>query len=136
MHDQGRAVVGGEVLSLDFAAWAANAPTIEQSIEIPMGDGCEPVTCPEPTPTQAPGLTVEQVVNGSEIDLVLSWSPVAGAAGHHVLQSTSAALDAGVDLLARTTAETTHTIADGVHSTPALTFFQVRATNSCNQEGP
>ena len=39
-------------------------------------------------------------------------------------------------LLERTTTETSHTIVDGVHSTPELTFFQVRATNSCNQEGP
>jgi subtilisin-like proprotein convertase family protein len=100
------------------------------------GFDCDPATCPEPTPTEAPELTVDTAVNGSEIDLVLTWAPVAGAAGHHVLQSTSPAFDIGVELLERATTETTHTIADGVNTTPALTFFQVRATNACHQEGP
>jgi len=100
------------------------------------GFDCDPVSCPEPTPTEAPDVTVVPAVNGGEIDLVLSWDPVAGAAGHHVLQSTIPTFEDGVDLLARTTTETTHTIPDGVNTTPALTFFQVRATNSCNQEGP
>jgi hypothetical protein len=100
------------------------------------GFDCEPVSCPEPTPTEAPDLTVVPAVNGSEIDLVLSWVPVAGAAGHHVLRSTSATFDDGVELLERTTTETTHTIPDGVNTTAVLTLYQVRATNSCNQEGP
>jgi subtilisin-like proprotein convertase family protein len=97
---------------------------------------CQVKTCPEPVPTEAPELTVETAANGSEIDLVFSWNPVAGAAGYHVLQSTSAAFDDSVELLGRTTSETTHTEADGVNTTPDLTFFQVRGTNSCNQEGP
>jgi hypothetical protein len=100
------------------------------------GFDCEPVACGEPTPTEAPGLTVATSPNGGEIDLVMSWNPIAGAAGHHVLQSSSASFEAGVDLLERTTSETSHTIADGVHTTPDLTFFQVRAVNSCNLEGP
>jgi subtilisin-like proprotein convertase family protein len=100
------------------------------------GFDCEPATCPEPTPTEAPHLTVDTAVHGSAIDLVLTWVPVGGAAGHHVLQSSTAEFDDGVILLERTTTETTYTIANGANTTPELTFFQVRATNSCNQEGP
>ena len=96
---------------------------------------CDPVTCPDPLPTEAPDLHVAAVADGAETDLVLTWDPVA-AAGHHVLQSTAAPFDADVELLAQTTTETTLTLEDGVHTTPALTFFQVRGVNSCNHEGP
>ncbi len=96
------------------------------------GFDCEPVTCPEPTPTEAPELTVD--ITGS--DLVLDWTLVGGAPHHHVLQSAAPEFASGVVLLDRTTTETTHTITDGVATTPDLTFFQVRATNSCNLEGP
>ena len=96
------------------------------------GFGCAPQSCGEPTPTEAPSLAVE--VSGPS-DLLFSWSAVA-AAGYHVLQSTSAAFDADVDLLGRTTAETTHTVTDGLNAAPDLIFYQVRGVNSCNHEGP
>jgi hypothetical protein len=126
-----------DILELEITVQSSNAPTLNQPLQIPMGGvDCEPVTCPEPTPTEAPGLTVAIVDNGGELDLLLSWDPVAGAPFHHVLQSTSAPFDAGVELLKRTASGTEHTIPDGVNTTPDLTFFEVRATNSCNQEGP
>jgi subtilisin-like proprotein convertase family protein len=96
------------------------------------GFDCNRVTCPEPTPTEAPTLTMKIVAD----DLVLEWNPIPGVAGHHVLQADEPGFDAGVALLARTTTEASHTVEGGVHSPPGLTFFQVRATNSCNQEGP
>jgi hypothetical protein len=88
-----------------------------------------------PTPTEAPELRVTTSPDGATLDLVLDWDPVA-AAGYHVLQSTAAPFDAAVDLIGRTATETTLTIGDGAHTTSALTFFQVRGINSCNQEGP
>jgi len=96
------------------------------------GFGCTPQSCGEPTPTEAPELAVE--ISGSS-DLAFSWSAIA-AAGYHVLQSTSATFDAEVDLLGRTTVETTHTEVDGMNATPGLLFYQVRGVNSCNHEGP
>jgi hypothetical protein len=39
-------------------------------------------------------------------------------------------------LLANPTTATTFTLPDGARTTPALTFFQVRAVNSCHHEGP
>jgi subtilisin-like proprotein convertase family protein len=96
------------------------------------GFDCNVQTCPEPTPTEAPDLSVVRAGD----DLVLSWNPIAGAAGHHVMQSAMPVFDAGAVMLDRTTAETSHTISGGVGATPDVTFFQVRATNSCNQEGP
>jgi hypothetical protein len=126
-----------EILDLDLTVQSSNAPILNETLQIPMGGAsCEPVTCPEPTPTEAPELTVDTAVNGDQIDLVLSWNPIAGAAGHHLLQSGSAPFDIGVELLERTTVETTHTIPDGANSEPTLIFYQVRATNSCHQEGP
>ena len=96
------------------------------------GFGCTPQSCGEPTPTEAPELAVE--ISGPS-DLLFTWNAVA-AVGYHVLQSTSAAFDANVDLLGRTTVETTHTVADGLNAAPDLIFYQVRGVNSCNQEGP
>ena len=57
-------------------------------------------------------------------------------ASYHLLQSIAPAFDAGVELIGRTTTGTTWTVADGVNTTPDLTFLQVRGVNSCNQEGP
>jgi hypothetical protein len=126
-----------DTLDLDLTVSSANAPILNEPLQIPMGGAsCEPVTCPDPTPTEAPELTVDTAVNGDDWDIVLSWTPVAGAPFHHVLQSTAAPFDSGVDLLARATSETSHTIPDGANSAPALIFYEVRATNSCNLEGP
>jgi len=104
-------------------------------IGVTGGFDCEPASCAEPTPTEAPELRVTTSKDGAALDLVLDWDPVA-AAGYHVLQSTEAPFDANIDLIGRTSTETTHTIADGAHTTPDLTFFQVRGVNACSQEGP
>lgn len=40
------------------------------------------------------------------------------------------------NLIGNPTVQTTLTLADGVRTTPALTYFQVRGVNSCHQEGP
>lgn len=99
------------------------------------GFGCLPQTCAQPTPSSAPDLRVAAVVDGSQLDLALSWSAVAGA-GYHVLQSTDPSFATNVSLLANPTTGTTYTIEDGAHTTPPLTYFQVRAVNSCHHEGP
>ncbi len=96
---------------------------------------CEPQTCPEPTPTAAPDLRVDLAEVGSRLDLVLTWSAVEGA-GYHVLQSTDPSFGSAIELIGTTTTETAFTLEDGARTTPALTFFQVRAVNSCHQEGP
>jgi len=101
--------------------------------------GCDVVTCADPPPTEAPdGLHVDKVVDAGDgsTDVIIDWVGVAGAAGYHVLHSQVAAFDAEVDLTGRTTGATTLTVADGDTSLPSLTFFQVRATNACNQESP
>jgi subtilisin-like proprotein convertase family protein len=103
------------------------------------GFDCGPLTCPEPAPAEPPdGLVVDRVVDSGDgsVDLVFYWGSVAGAAGYHVLHSATATFDTSVDLTGRTDGPTTLTIEDGVASTPPLTYFQVRAVNSCNQESP
>lgn len=97
---------------------------------------CTPHVCPDPTPTIAPDLRVEAVPNGSDLDLVLTWTAVAGAAGYHVLQSEDPTFATGVSLLGTTTTETTLTVANGAGTTPARTYLQARAVNACHQEGP
>jgi len=98
------------------------------------GFGCDPQSCAEPTPTEAPELQVALDPNGA--DLVLSWSAVAGSAGYHVLRSADATLASGVELIANPTSATPLTLTGGAQAAPALTFFQVRAVNTCHQEGP
>jgi hypothetical protein len=97
--------------------------------------GCDPKTCPDPTPAAAPDLRVASVDDGAQLDLALSWSPVGGA-GYHVLQSVDPRFGEGVALIGNPVAATSLTLQDGAHTTPTLTFFQVRAVNSCHFEGP
>jgi len=107
--------------------------TVHLTIE--EGFDCDPQICPEPTPTIAvDDLVVDVATNGSDLDL--SWGAVGGVAGYHVLQSGTAPFDVSVDLTGRTTGATAITVTDGLSLTPDLTYFQVRAVNSCNQEGP
>jgi subtilisin-like proprotein convertase family protein len=104
-------------------------------VTIAGGFGCQPIGCAQPTPTVAPNLQVTRVDDGSQLDLVLSWTAAAGA-GYHVLQSTDPTFGAGVKLIANPATNAPLTLQDGAHTTPALTFFQVRAVNSCHFEGP
>lgn len=97
---------------------------------------CTPHICPEPTPDAAPDLRMDLVANGPALDLVFDWSPVAAAAGYHVLQSGDPAFGSDVALIDNTTTGTSFTLDDGARTTPAVTFFQVRAVNGCHQEGP
>ncbi|HEX6853245.1 MAG TPA: proprotein convertase P-domain-containing protein [Candidatus Polarisedimenticolaceae bacterium] len=97
--------------------------------------GCDVQGCADPVPAAAPALQVQKVDDGSQLDLVFSWSAVAGA-GYHVLQSTGPTFASDVTLLANPATATTFTLQDGVNTTPALTFFQVKAVNSCHHEGP
>jgi hypothetical protein len=99
------------------------------------GFDCTPHFCAEPTPSTAPDLRMNRVDDGAQLDLVLSWNAVAGA-GYHVLQSVDPMFGSGVELIGNPTTETTLTLQDGARTTPALTFFQVRAVNSCHYEGP
>jgi hypothetical protein len=104
-------------------------------VTIAGGFGCQPIGCAQPTPTVAPSLQMEMVDDGSQLDLVLSWSAAAGA-GYHVLQSADPTFGAGVKLIANPATGAPLTLQDGANTTPALTFFQVRAVNSCHFEGP
>jgi len=96
---------------------------------------CTPQTCADPTPVGAPDLRLATVVDGQELDLVLSWTAVPGA-GYHILESIDPRFGEGVELLANPAAATTLTLHDGARTTPALTFFQVRTVNDCHHEGP
>lgn len=96
---------------------------------------CTPQPCAEPAPAAAPDLRVTLAGSGSPLDLAFSWSAVAGA-GYHLLQSTDPTFGSAIELLGTTTTETSLTLQDGAATTPALTFFQVRAVNVCHQEGP
>jgi hypothetical protein len=96
---------------------------------------CNPKSCADPTPVTAPDLRVDLLHNDPALDLVFSWSAVAGP-GYHVLQSADPTFGSDVALLGNPTTATTFTLPDGARTTPGLTFFQVRAVNSCHYEGP
>ena len=70
--------------------------------------------------------------------ILLPLIPAQAASDHRPagLLSATAPFDVGVELLQRTTTETMHTIPDGANASQALIFYQARATNACNQEGP
>lgn len=109
--------------------------SIRSSVSWPSPDHCEPQVCAESTPGAAPDLRIDLVDNDPRLDLDLSWSPVV-ASGYHVLQSDDPSFESGVELIAAPTTETSFSYEDGGRTTPAMTFFQVRAVNVCHQEGP
>jgi hypothetical protein len=97
------------------------------------------LACGEATPVESPaGLHVDRTIDAGDgsADLEFSWDGATGAAGYHVLHSTSATFDAAVDVTGRTAGATTLTVENGAVITPDLAFFQVRAINGCNVEGP
>jgi subtilisin-like proprotein convertase family protein len=96
---------------------------------------CTPQACAQPTPTGAPSLLLARAAGAPPSDLVLNWSAVDGA-GYHVLQSTDPAFRNAVELVGTTTTQTTFTLPDGAGTAPRLVYYQVRAVNSCHQEGP
>jgi subtilisin-like proprotein convertase family protein len=137
----GESVLGTWTLSAEDVGTGSvgNGTLVQWSLHTTVagGFGCQVQVCGEPTPTEAVGnLRVDASVNGSEIDLVFSWDSVAAAAGYHVLESTDPTFSSTMDLTGRTAGPTTFTAADGAHNTPDVTFFQVKAINTCNQEGP
>jgi subtilisin-like proprotein convertase family protein len=140
---EGESTAGTWTLSVQDTIWGVYGPAYINGFTLHVtaegGFDCDPFTCPEPAPAEAPdGLVVDKAVDGGDgsVDLVFSWGGVAGAAGYHVLHSTAAAFDAEVALTGRTDGTTTLTVEDGVASTPQLAYFQVRAVNGCNQESP
>jgi subtilisin-like proprotein convertase family protein len=97
------------------------------------GFDCAAYACAETIPTEAPtGLLVDKA--GS--DLIFDWTGVAGASGYHILGSPAPDLATTVDLFGKTAGAVSLTMTGGIAGTPPLTFFQVRAVNSCSQESP
>jgi subtilisin-like proprotein convertase family protein len=97
------------------------------------GFDCAAYACAETIPTEAPtGLLVDKA--GS--DLIFDWTGVAGASGYHILGSPAPHLATTVDLFGKTAGAVSLTMTGGIAGTPPLTFFQVRAVNSCSQESP
>ncbi len=92
---------------------------------------CSPLECSDPLPGSTTGLRIRR--QGG--DLVHSWQATVGAAGYHLLESDVATMDGAV-LTGKTDGATEYLQTDGAASSPPLRFFQVRATNSCNWEGP
>jgi len=97
------------------------------------GFDCTPYACAEPAPAEGPA---SLSVGKTGSDLTFNCSAVAGAAGYHILGSPAPDLGSSVDLFGSTAGSTSHTMTGGIAGTPPLTFFQVRAVNSCSQESP
>jgi subtilisin-like proprotein convertase family protein len=92
---------------------------------------CNPLSCGNPTPGTVSGLRLSKLGN----DLRFDWDVTAAAAGYHVLNSTSPqfALPQLVDKVGAVT----NSVATGEAAAGgSATFYQVRAVNSCNWEGP
>jgi len=139
----GESILGTWTLSVDDAILGSAGFGTLQSwtlhVTSATGFDCEVFTCSEPDPTEAPAdFLVDKTVDGGDgsVDLGFSWSGVTGAAGYHVLHSTTPTFEASVDVTGRTVGPTTLTVDDGAVITPPVSFFQVRAVNACSQEGP
>jgi len=94
--------------------------------------GCNELICAEPTPAQpVDGLSLGR----SAGDLLFGWNSAAAVFGYHVLQSSNRDFSGAVHLAGRTVT-TSLTIPGGAPGTNGVTYYQVRAVNSCNQESP
>jgi subtilisin-like proprotein convertase family protein len=137
---EGESTQGTWTLSVeDVGAVSTGTGTLQDwTLHAAVSDGfdCQPASCAEPPPAEtADNLHVELSPNGPQLDLFFAWDPVATAAGYHVIQSTSPSFGAS-EVAGTTSGATTLTLDDGANTTPSLTFFKVRAVNSCGQEGP
>jgi subtilisin-like proprotein convertase family protein len=133
----GETTLGTWTLSIEdsVAGFAGQLTDWTLHFTIDEGWDCVRQTCGDATPTTAvDNLVVD--TSGGGTNLELAWDAVGGVSGYHVLQSTAAPFNAGVDLSGTTAGPTTLSMTNGVNLTPDLTFFQVKAVNSCNQEGP
>ncbi len=100
------------------------------SVEITTAS-CNSLTCADPVPgAVGPSLTVDRPGG----DLVFDWDPVTGAAGYRVWRSEEPS--AGLELLSGQTASTQLVLGGGVATEPPLAFYDIRAVNSCQWEGP
>jgi subtilisin-like proprotein convertase family protein len=137
---EGESTLGTWTLSVeDVGSVSTGTGSLQDwTLHAAVSDGfdCQPASCAEPPPTEAAdNLHVELSPDGPQLDLLFGWDPVALAAGYHVIQSTSPSFDAS-EVAGETSGATTLTLDDGANTTPSLTFFKVRAVNSCGQEGP
>ena len=103
---------------------------------VDSGFDCHPLACGEPVPVDpVSSFQVDKQVNGADLDLVMNWDALAAVAGYRVVQSETATFDIESES-GSTAGATTLTLSDGANTAPALTFFEVRGLNSCDQEGP
>jgi len=139
----GESTLGTWTVSVQDTTWGINAAAslLGFTLHVTAAGAfdCDVFHCPEPVPAGSPdGLFLGKTVDGGDgsVDLSFSWDGVADAAGYHLLSSPDVTFDGPVDLAGRTAAATTLNLDDGASAAPAVTFFQVRAVNSCGQESP
>ncbi len=120
------------VIALELEMNADNTPTSRAALTFGLGELCAPATCDDAVPT---GETTGLRVDRSGGDLVFSWDPNAEAAGYFVVRDFDPFFDDD-DVAGRTDGATTLTLPGAAAAGPAIEFFKVRGTNSCNWEGP
>lgn len=91
---------------------------------------CTPLACGDAVPDTASGARID-AVNGS--DLQLSWDPMAGASGYRVWKSISR--EFAEEKFVGSTSSTALTESGGLTDLSDW-YYQVRAVNSCEWEGP
>jgi subtilisin-like proprotein convertase family protein len=106
-----------------------NSWTLHLTADRPLS--CNPLSCGSPTPGGVSGLRVSKLGN----DLRFDWNLTAAAAGYHVLSSTSPQF-ALPQMVSKVGAVTSSVVSGEAAAVGSMTFYQVRAVNSCNWEGP
>lgn len=92
---------------------------------------CSPLSCGEPIPGEvAPSFAVDRE-NGT--DLRFDWPALAGATAYRVWRSSSP--DFSEEILVGSTSGTTLIVPGGIGGAD-ISFYQVRAVNACEWEGP
>ena len=93
---------------------------------------CHPLSCSNPVPAQMDDSL--RIAPSGETDLLFIWSAQSGVPEYRVWRSSSASMDNAV-MVGQTSGNSTVEIG-GQTDPQALVFYQVRAVNSCNWEGP
>ncbi|ANM30068.1 hypothetical protein ABI59_11545 [Acidobacteria bacterium Mor1] len=104
----------------------------ELHVETVDGFGCDPFSCTDPVPGPVDDESFRVSATGG--DLEFSWNAVSGAGGYHVLEQAAPQFDDPL-FTGGTDGATTLTIPGG-RSGAGITYYIVRATNSCGWEGP
>ena len=115
-------------------SWPGTLNSWNLKLRASAGGVCEPLDCGgDPVPLEVP-IPSFWVMKENVLDLHFQWDEVAGASGYRIWRSSNPVLTRAE--MVDSTDTTTLFQPGGAAEEPENWFYEVRAVNSCEWEGP